>query len=143
MLRRKSRSSCSRRAEDTGPTKSDARRWLRRFVTATARAWFSTVRAARFSTSRLTSQVIARPAPSRTRAVYSAKRSRSLGWASSRPDARTPSTIARLLLDRHEREPALEGTIRLYGDDRRQARGRRRHRGVAREALRGRAGGAG
>ena len=63
------------------------------------------------STSRFTSHEIARPAPSRTMPVYKAKRSLSRGCGPSSPGVRA-STIARRLVDRHEREPALEGRIR-------------------------------
>src|SRR3954447_303350 len=124
MFRRKRASRALRRAGSTGPAKSEARSSGRRFATATARAWFWTVRAARLSTSRLTSHEIARPVPSSTRPVYSAKRSLKRGLGSVIPRVRA-SSIARRQLDRHRRAGALEGRIRCMAttEDRREVGG--------------------
>src|SRR3954454_7490782 len=124
MFRRKRASRALRRAGVTGPAKSEARSSGRRFATATARAWFWTGRAARLSTSRLTSHEIARPVPSSTRPVYSAKRSLKRGLGSVIPRVRA-SSIARRQLDRHRRAGALEGRIRCMAttEDRREVGG--------------------
>src|SRR5690349_8970846 len=114
MLRRKSRSSPARRAAETGPAKSDSRRWLRRFVTATARAWFSTGLAARLSTPRLTSQVMGWSDPRSTSPVWRSERSLSRGCGSVWAGVRR-STMARRVVERQQLLQALEGRIRSMG----------------------------